>query len=266
MVARDPAATARTSVEAARPEAYAWTFGAAAVIALLALGAPGRRPARPAGGAPQAVMRRNAEAVRPQRRTDGAPTTRPQAIAPPAPPTDDRRDGLTGLGNARLLDDVIGALPRPDPQLPHTVEVCVLGIDLDHFAAVNDRYGHAAGNEVLVQVARRLRQAAREHDNVFRLHDDDFLVLLTCPAGEGAALVRALGARVLTELQRPLSYRTLSNLRISASVGGAVWPLHGETVHDAVARAHDALRAAKQSGTGKFRLAAGAPDVRHLPV
>ena len=118
----------------------------------------------------------------------------------------------------------------------------------------------AAGDEVLVQVARRLRLAAREGDAVFRLGGDEFMLLMTCPLGEATTVARSIASRVLAELQRPLSYRTLSNLRISGSVGGAVWPVHGATFEEAIAHAGEALRAAKQSGTGKFRLYAGDPS------
>jgi diguanylate cyclase (GGDEF)-like protein len=145
------------------------------------------------------------------------------------------------------------------PVLAHgESETCVLQVDLDAFQLVNERYGRPAGDEVLVQVARRLRQAAREHDALFRFGGDEFLILMTCPAGEAADLARRIAARVLTELQRPMSYRTLSNLRINASVGGTVWTGGIEPFDQTLEHAGEALQAAKDSGRGVFRLHAGA--------
>lgn len=253
VVARDLSATAATAVATARPEAFAWALGLGALVALIALAAVARILPRGPGEPAPASAPRMGEAVRPQRRTDHAPLlSRPAPLAPAAPLDDARRDRLTGLGNTALLDEVLARLPAARDASP--IEACLLAIDLERFDQVNARYGRPAGDEVLVQVARRLRQAAREGDNVFRLRDDDFLVVLTCPPGEGAGLARAVAARVLTELQRPLSYRTLSNLRINASVGGAVWPVHGPSAAEALAHAHEALHAAKRSGPGVFRL------------
>ncbi|ARN19932.1 sensor domain-containing diguanylate cyclase [Piscinibacter gummiphilus] len=262
VIARDEQAALATAVEAQRREAWTWAMGAGLVVAALAWWAIGRAvrppaPQEPVRTQPASLM---AGAVRPQRRSDLAPVTRLQPVASPVPDILDQehRDTLTGLGNAAQLERISRRLA--DAAADEPAETCVLCIDIDGFQTVNERYGRPAGDEVLVQIARRLRQAAREGDSVFRLGGDDFLVLLTCPVGEATALARSVAARVLAELQRPLSYRTLSNLRISGSVGGAVWPVHGATFEEAIAHAGEALRAAKQSGTGKFRLYAGDPS------
>lgn len=262
VVARDEQAALATSVEAHRREAWTWAMGAGLLVAALAWWALGRAlrptvPQEPVRTQPASLL---PGAVRPQRRTDLAPVTRLQPIAAPAPAVldHDHRDPLTGLGNAAQLVRVSRRLA--DAAVAEPAETCVLCIDIDGFQTVNERYGRPAGDELLVQIARRLRQAAREGDSVFRLGGDDFMVLLTCPVGEATALARSVAARVLAELQRPLSYRTLSNLRINGSIGGAVWPVHGATFEEAIAHAGEALRAAKQSGTGKFRLYAGDPS------
>jgi len=262
VIARDEQAALSTSVEAHRRETFAWALGAGLVACAFAWWLIGRVP-RPR--APQEPVRTQPAsllpgAVRPQRRGDLAPVSRlhPVSVPPPESLDPEHRDPLTGLGNAAQLARVSHRLLDAATAAP--AETCVLAIDIDGFESVNDRYGRAAGDEVLVQLARRLRQAAREGDSVFRLGGDDFLVLLTCPAGEATALARSVASRVLVELQRPLSYRTLSNLRVTGSIGGAVWPVHGATFEDAIAHAGEALRAAKQSGTGKFRLYAGDPS------
>jgi len=262
VIARDEQAAFATSVEAHRREAWSWTMGVGLLAAVFAWWAIGRTlrptsPQEPVRTQPASLL---PGAVRPQRRSDRTPVGRLQQVTLPPHDTLDHehRDPLTGLGNAAQLERVSHRLA--DAAVAEPAETCVLCIDIDGFQSVNDRYGRPAGDEVLVQLARRLRQAAREGDSVFRLGGDDFLVLLTCPEGEAAALARSVASRVLAELQRPLSYRTLSNLRINGSIGGAVWPVHGATFEDAIVHAGEALRAAKQSGTGKFRLYAGDPS------
>jgi diguanylate cyclase (GGDEF)-like protein len=160
-------------------------------------------------------------------------------------------DSLTGLWNRNYLAAMSEKLVEAMSQKP--VEFCVLCLDLDSFKPVNDKYGHEAGDQVLVQVAKRLRQVARADDLVFRLGGDEFMLLLTCPLGEGAALSRTIAQRVVTDLQRPMSYRTLSNLRIGCSVGAGVWPQDGATLTDVMGHADEALYAAKRAGRGQFR-------------
>ncbi len=161
------------------------------------------------------------------------------------------RDPLTGLWNRQYLAECSPRLTKhaTDNQL----ELCVLCLDLDGFKPVNDRYGHEAGDQVLMQIAKRLRQAARDEDIVFRLGGDEFMMLLSCPRGEGEALARVVAARVLKDLRRPFSYRTLSNLRVGCSIGAAQWPQHGLTLVDAMRHADEALYAAKRDGRGQLR-------------
>lgn len=270
VVARDTQAAAATSVQAARPGAYGWALGAGALAALVACWVIGRvvapveqlarslqPPGSPAqGGGPRSQRRSDVQQI-------AAAVTRLQATVKERDDSIDqladkaRRDPLTGVWNRGYLPDMTESLRVA--LADGTSETCVLCVDLDGFKEVNDRYGHAAGDEVLVQAARRLRQAARAGDPVFRLGGDEFMLLLTCPVGEAAGLARSIAGRVLAELQRPMSYRTLSNLRITASVGGAVWSNPAEPLADTIAHADEALYAAKHSGRGMFRLYAGMP-------
>jgi len=270
VVARDVNAAAVTSVQAARGQAHGRALGAGALAALIACWVIGRvtAPAEPASPSPQQPPAPPVSGgARPQRRNDVHPM--PVAIArkqvtpkdrdaPHAAPVDAaHRDALTGLWNRGHLPDASESLRTS--MADGTSETCVLCVDLDGFQEVNERYGHGAGDEVLTQVARRLRQAARAGDAVFRIGGDEFLILVTCPRGEAATLARNIAGRVLAELHRPLHYRTLSNLRVSASVGGATWPaVEGESLADAIGHADEALHAAKLSGRSMFRLYAGA--------
>jgi diguanylate cyclase (GGDEF)-like protein len=124
-------------------------------------------------------------------------------------------DPLTGLANRALLFDRIEHALERRGQMP----IAVLFIDLDHFKAFNDSLGHSRGDEVLVDVGRRLRSVLRPSDTVARLGGDEFGVLvedLTEPHG-----ATAVAERILLALSPPLE---LSGRRfeLSASVGVAV--------------------------------------------
>ncbi len=160
-------------------------------------------------------------------------------------------DALTGLWNrtylAQLADKLVESLAEKN------AEFCMLCLDLDGFKPVNDKWGHEAGDQVLVQVAKRLKKIARSEDVVFRLGGDEFMILLTCPVGEGSALARQMAQRVVTGLQRPMAYRTLSNLRVGCCVGAGVWPKDGSTLSEVMGHADEALYAAKRAGLGQYR-------------
>ena len=128
-------------------------------------------------------------------------------------------DALTGLGNRRTLLDVLhgACVPRPDGR-----SALVL-LDLDGFKAVNDRYGHARGDEVLRDVAGRLSAVARAGDVVCRLGGDEFAVVLLDVAGEQDAQAFAQRAADATALhvgddppasRRPLAVRASTGVRL----------------------------------------------------
>ncbi|HET7486991.1 MAG TPA: diguanylate cyclase [Acidimicrobiales bacterium] len=153
-------------------------------------------------------------------------------------------DDLTGLGNRRLLDERLGhALDR----LPReSGGVAVISIDLDGFKAVNDRHGHAAGDAVLVEIARRIEGTVRVGDTPARVGGDEFVVLaehVTDPL-EAAALAR----RLAVALSRPVRWED-RNLLISASVGLAVSGGY-EAPTDLLARADQAMYRTKHAGGG----------------
>lgn len=160
-------------------------------------------------------------------------------------------DALTGLWNRAYLGVLSDRLV--ESMAERNAELCVLCVDLDGFKPVNDKYGHEAGDQVLVQVAKRLRKIARAEDFVFRLGGDEFMLLLSCPPGEGHALAQRMAQRVVADMQRPMTYRTLSNLRIGCSVGAGVWPQDGRTLADVMLHADEALYAAKRAGRGQYR-------------
>lgn len=154
-----------------------------------------------------------------------------------------RRDALTGLPNrAALLDDVAQRM-ADDPSLP----VSLLLIDLDRFAAVNDSYGHARGDAILLAVADRL---ALVDGILYRLGSDEFALISGEVEAEGQG---SLASRVLASLVEPVHVPDDGELFLSACIGLAV-AMPGDV--DAVAvvqKADAALIEAKRHGPGSVR-------------
>ena len=154
-------------------------------------------------------------------------------------------DHLTGLPNRRrfvaLTEEAIAESQR-------TCEpVAVFVVDLDRFKEVNDVLGHPAGDQVLTEVARRLRSGVREQDVVARLGGDEFAVLV--PALGSAAECTALAERLRTSLDETLEVDGRL-LDLGASIGVAVVPDHADDFELLFSRADVAMYAAKRDGTG----------------
>lgn len=162
-------------------------------------------------------------------------------------------DPLTGLRNRRGLDRTLARLGAGG------VPFGLVHVDLDFFKQINDTYGHAAGDAVLVEVARRLRRAVRDDDGVARLGGDEFVVLL---AGlRDRAGVAAVAERLLADLARPLAPELAGGRGISASLGVVVWPGGGAVSADALLLAADrALYASKGAGRGRLTFGTDAPE------
>lgn len=150
-------------------------------------------------------------------------------------------DPLTGLGNRRMM---------PPLGTPADGLLCLL--DIDHFKSVNDRLGHAVGDQVLVEVARRLRAATREPDRVLRWGGEEFLVLAP-PGQEGdteGLVSRLLG--VLADVPLQLGGETLM---VTASMGFLRLPLAGGGPaldwSRAITLADAMLRHARQGGRNR---------------
>jgi diguanylate cyclase (GGDEF)-like protein len=157
-------------------------------------------------------------------------------------------DSMTGLLNRRGFDERYAATVRR-VRHGHTL-AAVLMIDLDKFKAVNDTLGHAAGDEVLKQVAHRLRDAVRYTDVAARLGGDEFAVLLARVADQAGAERVAL--RIHERLCEPLVIGG-HEVAIGASLGLIL--LDRDTAPDALATADRAMYDAKEGGGG-FRSAA----------
>jgi diguanylate cyclase (GGDEF)-like protein len=193
----------------------------------------------------QAVV--HAEFQRLSDRLDGA---RRQALAQA------ETDTLTGLANRRALDrrmDELRAEARP---------FAVMLVDLDHFKAVNDGQGHAAGDHVLMQVARALLGQVRDTDTVARTGGDEFvLVFAGC---DDLDPLERIARRIIDGIERPISWQGAA-CRVSCSIGIALSATFPEgTVDEIVAAADAALYEAKGAGRGRHAVARAADDPDRL--
>lgn len=152
-------------------------------------------------------------------------------------------DTLTGLVNRRIIHTAIA------DGLQGPTGVALLFVDLDRFKAVNDTLGHAAGDQLLAEVAVRLRNVVGALGQVGRLGGDEFAVVLRSGNADAAA---RLGDRLIGELTRPFLLGA-SEARIGASVGLAIGPDDGQSVEELMRAADLALYDVKGKGRGTVR-------------
>ena len=165
------------------------------------------------------------------------------------------RDALTHAYNRRFLAEVL-------PKLAHQSARCrtplsALMIDVDRFKRLNDRYGHAAGDRVLVAVARCLAGQVRASDTLVRYGGEEFLVLLPDTALSGA-LVIAERVREAVERTRTPVPQADRSLAVTISVGVATFPADGADGDALLLAADRALFRAKAAGRNRVVAAAGA--------
>lgn len=154
-----------------------------------------------------------------------------------------RHDPLTGLPNRALLADRLQqamAAARRDGQV-----LALMFIDLDKFKPINDSLGHAVGDVLLVEVARRVRNCVRESDTVARIGGDEFVVLLRTVDSESGAL--AVADKIRVALGQPVCVGE-HRLGVSASIGVAMFPAHGEDDLTLTQHADIAMYEAKARG------------------
>ena len=158
-------------------------------------------------------------------------------------------DPLTGLPNRELLRDRMEQAIH-SARRQNLAFLGVLFVDLDRFKKINDTYGHAAGDAVLVEAATRLRGCLRESDTVARLGGDEFVALLCNLRGtEDTAIV---AERILDACSRPIVVGD-NVFQISASVGVAVWPADGQNFDELLQNADMAMYSSKGEGRNTMR-------------
>jgi diguanylate cyclase (GGDEF)-like protein len=176
-------------------------------------------------------------------------------------------DPLTGLGNVRHLRDTLRRELERASRFGRTLGV--LALDLDHFKTVNDRFGHRAGDSVLVEFARRLHSVVRGVDRTFRQGGEEFVVLL--PETDVPGSLTAAGRIRDAVRGRPFEVaapdgRPRAAIPVTVSIGVAVFPRHALSASQILDSADAALYGAKTTGRDTYVLAGVgqlAPDALH---
>ena len=160
-------------------------------------------------------------------------------------------DSLTGLPNrAHFLGRLRNAIQASGPG---HAQLAVMYIDCDHFKRINDTLGHAAGDEVLIEFARRMRALLREGDAVARLGGDEFAVMLMPLKSVEDA--RQVAAEMTEALAAPIWTAAAGKVQTSATIGVAVFPDHGASMEDILRCADAVMYRAKRKQRGIYVVA-----------
>ncbi len=155
-----------------------------------------------------------------------------------------KHDPLTELPNRRAFQAHLEAVSKKARETGGTVGLLL--IDLDHFKHVNDTLGHAAGDHLLKEAGRRLRESVRKGDFVARLGGDEFAIVLE---GSSPLDLAGVGNSILSRLHRPVAFEHRS-ISTGASIGAAMLPEDANSATELFNHADIALYALKQSGRG----------------
>ncbi|MGB0126708.1 MAG: diguanylate cyclase [Rhodocyclaceae bacterium] len=159
------------------------------------------------------------------------------------------RDALTNLYNRRRfheeLDRMLAEAARRDTELG------LLVIDLDGFKPINDTYGHQAGDAVLVALAQEVGSAVRRNEMFFRVGGDEFCIL--APDSSEEEIV-GLARRILAKITGLRFCFAGDEVRLTASVGIALYPAHGRTGQELMDRGDQAMYGAKTSGKNRWQI------------
>ncbi len=170
-------------------------------------------------------------------------------------------DSLTGLPNRALFQD------RLEQAITHARRadsfIALMFADLDNFKAINDSLGHLAGDELLCEVADRLKGCVRAEDTIARMGGDEFTVILGDVAdGPTAQRVAARQARAILEaLGQPVE-RGGHEMFTAGSIGVAIYPRDARSAGDLVRCADTAMYAAKRAGKGRYQFFSGSMNAQ----
>ncbi len=159
-------------------------------------------------------------------------------------------DALTGLPNRVMFSELLGQAIRYANRYKDQ-SFAVLFIDLDRFKAVNDTYGHHTGDELLAEVARRLRNPLRRSDIVARLGGDEFVVLLQKISDKDQAA--RIAGNILSLFTQPITLEHREFL-LGASIGISLYGVDAHDEESLMTHADTAMYAAKEEGRNNFRL------------
>ena len=169
-----------------------------------------------------------------------------------------RTDPLTGLANRGSLAEHVTRLLESAPEPGRgglrvegaTPSLSLLVVDLDRFGYINDTLGHEVGDQVLLDVARRIQSCLRKGDLLARVGGDQFAIVVS-PAD--TVFAEKLAARVLAEIKKPCTVGD-ATFTLTCSIGVALAPSHGREADPLMRRAEQAMRAVKDAGRGNWRL------------
>ena len=151
-------------------------------------------------------------------------------------------DPLTNLLNRRSFNEVFAEKLRSHAQQGQALALMFL--DIDHFKRINDSLGHDAGDQLLKEVAERIRHTLRDQDVVARFGGDEFCILVSLSRIEEA---RALARRIMARMKKPITLAR-RHMVMTTSVGIAIYPRDGETCEELLKHADLALYQSKGSG------------------
>ena len=185
-------------------------------------------------------------------RTENALATAREALAATRSALSAAQDGERDARHAALHDPATGLPNREhfNARLTHDIavaarhgfELAVMFFDLDEFKSINDTHGHAAGDEVLKQVAFRLIRHCRLEDTVCRTGGDEFLYLLIDP--KGRENIERIASALLVNLALPIDFEGLQ-IVVRPSIGISLYPLQGTSAAELISKADAAMYAAK---------------------
>ena len=159
------------------------------------------------------------------------------------------QDPLTDLNNRRRLEEELNLSLAESRR--YGVHGALMFLDLDQFKQINDSLGHLAGDQLLVRVAKLLRERLRETDVLARLGGDEFAVLLPHTNADQA---QAVAGKILEALQNTAVAAKGHTTGVTASIGIALFPEHGVTAADLLARADLAMYQSKEGGRNRVNL------------
>ena len=168
-------------------------------------------------------------------------------------------DALTGLPNRSAFSELLNAARESARRRGRSL--AVMFVDLDRFKVINDTLGHEPGDEVLCEVARRLRHTLRASDVVARLGGDEFVVMI--PELDSAAQAEAAARKVLGAMLPPMTVDG-RELSVTASLGIALYPQDGEDEQSLMKNADAAMYRAKEAGKNNFKFHHPVPGRRSL--
>jgi diguanylate cyclase (GGDEF)-like protein len=158
------------------------------------------------------------------------------------------KDPLTGLANRHAFMSVMEHAQNKANRTQH--KMAVLFIDLDGFKTVNDDYGHDAGDAVLIAMANRMQHCLRQADHISRMGGDEFMVLIEDVLKQEE--VRIIAEKLSEDVSQPYVYEGVQ-LRLTASIGVAMYPDDHQDIAELIKMADKAMYQAKHAGKNAVR-------------